>query len=425
MVKASVLGSLVLLTLSCSLMDDDKNDDSEGSGADGSGAQPSGSGGSTGAPIQLGGNGSGLVPGNTGGQGNGSGQLDPGSADALREQACADWSHEPELLPVVVQLVVDVSLSMNERTRATNGRTKWEITREALEEAVANLPESSAVGVLYYPNRATSSSDRPLDVSACVNTSAMIPIAPLGRAGSAQRQTIADSLGRAQPNGSTPTHDAYRYALQNGLEPSREPGNRYMILITDGAPTLALECQGEGTPQYPQPTQPIIDDMYAARQEGIRTFVIGSPGSEVSVNGGDARPWMAQAAVLGGTARPGCSVIGPDFCHIDLTQTNDFAASLRSALAEVTGAIASCVYELPEVDSGRVLDLGAINVIYTPPSGEAELIGRNDAPDCQEGWQIQGNNVVLCGATCDLVQSDPSATLELLFGCESNPIKVR
>jgi len=352
--------------------------------------------------------------------GTGGGEIPPETADGLRMKACAGWTSEPELLPTVLQLVVDTSQSMSQSTPATGGRNKWEITAEALGIAIDGLPPTTALGLLYYPNMTTQGSETPRDVSACVNVDALIPIDLLGDDGSAHRQRVARSIDDAGPAGSTPTHDAYHYALENGMKPAEFEGNKFMILITDGAPTLELGCLGEGTPRSPSPTQPIVDEVLLTRQEGIRTFIIGSPGTEDNGNGEDSRPWMSLASVLGGTARSGCELEGPNYCHIDLSQESDFASALNSALARILGQIVSCSFELPSPPPGETLDLGQINVIYSPSSGDEVLIGRDDSPDCQDGWQIDSNNrVVLCPEACDLVQGDPGGTVELLFGCTS------
>jgi hypothetical protein len=385
-----------------------------------------GTGGGTGGSIGIGGSaGSQIVVGGGSGTGSGAssgtggGEIPDETADGLRMKACAGWTSEPELLPTVLQLVVDTSLSMDQTTNATNGRTKWEITQEALGVAIASLPATTALGVLYYPNMSTQGSDTPRDVSACVNVNALIPVELLGDAGSAHRETIDDSLDRAGPDGSTPTHDAYHYALENGLKQADEEGNKFMLVITDGAPTLELGCMGEGVPRSPSPTQPIVDEVLATRNDAIRTFIIGSPGTEDNGNGEDSRPWMSRAAALGGTARSGCSLNGPNYCHIDLSQESDFAGALNAALARILGQIVSCSFELPAPPAGETLNLSEINVIYSPGSGGADqLVGRDDSPDCQDGWQLDSNNrVVLCPNVCDMVQRDPQGTVELLFGC--------
>jgi hypothetical protein len=416
MSKHRVLLPLVLLALACSSDEKEAGDDAAQNG----GSNGAGNAG-TGSFIPIGGtSGTQGSGGSNGTSGNGSGEIPPETAESLRQKACTGWANEPELLPSVLELVVDTSLSMDERPSGSR-ETKWEITRAALETALDSLPPTTSLGVLYYPGMETSAGepeDEPRDVSACVNVDAMIPIDLLGDAGSGQRQTVEGSLTDAGPDGSTPTHDAYRYAYENGMVPYRGGGNRFMLLITDGAPTFALECTGSGLPNDPSPTQPIIDEVFRVRNEGVRTFLIGSPGSE------PGRTWMSEAAVLGGTARSGCSVDGPEYCHIDLTEEVDFAAALNAALARILGQIVACSFELPAPPPGQELNLSQINVIYSPGSGgEEELIGRDDSPDCTEGWQLDTNNqVVLCPATCERVQSDARGQIELLFGCDSTVI---
>jgi hypothetical protein len=436
MVKYSSILTLSLFAFACGSSDPGASDaesstggTSASAGTSASGATSAGAGGA--APISgtTGLGGQVLTFGGqhaAGSAGTPSGEVGEETVESLRKASCAGWSAEPEMLPAVLELVVDVSLSMDQETAATKGRSKWEVTRDALGKAVADLPASTGVGMLYYPNRGTSSSQSALEVSECVKVDAMLEMSLLGSAGSDQRTKIADSLRTTKPNGATPTHDAFHYALLNGLETTRLPGNRFMLLITDGAPTLAQNCIGRGRPEYPSPTQPILDEVAAARQRGVRTFIIGSPGSEVSVNGGDARPWMSRAAELGGTARESCSSEGPNFCHIDLTQAEDFGSALNAALASVAGQVVSCDYQLPEPPAGQELDLAKINVIFTPGEGEAELIGRSTAADCTDGYRIDGNNeVVLCKNTCSKVQADATASLEVLFGCVSAPVKVK
>jgi hypothetical protein len=430
--KASTFIPLALLALACGSKSDEK-----GQGAL-SGSKGTGGTGATGATggtstIILTGGTTGSATGGTDGS-SGSGTISMETAADLRAKACAGWSSEPELLPVVLMLVVDNSLSMNDRPNGAQN-TKWEITRDALGTAVDSLPSTAAVGVLYFPNmNTTAGTDTARPIDQCVKIDAMIPIASLGDAGSAQRSTIANSLSRTMPAGSTPTNDAYDYAYTNGMQASKLTGNRFMLLITDGAPTLKKGCEGGGLPTTPQPTQPIIDDILAARQAGVRTFIIGSPGSE-SVNGVDVRPWLALAAVEGGTASEGCSVLpamnggATDWCHIDLSQGSDFAGALNAALARILGLITSCTFDVPTTaPGGQVVQRDEVNVIYTPGSGGDEvLVGRDDSPDCQNGWQFDSEGrVVLCPATCATAQDDPSGKIELLFGCDSvnvNPVK--
>jgi hypothetical protein len=284
--------------------------------------------------------------------------------------------------------------------------------------------------VLFYPNRDTDDTNtEPRDVAACVDTNAMIPVDILGDTGSAHRTLIGDALTQAGPDGLTPTHDAYYYALQNGLLTSTLPGQKFMLLITDGAPTLSQNCTrgesqgggmmggGGGRVTQVDPT-PIADAIAAAFAQGISTFVIGSPGSEEGTDGEDMRPWLSRAAIEGGTASDGCNEAGPNFCHFDMTQEPDFAAALSEALGDIAGQIVSCTYDLPTPPAGETLDLDLINAIYSSAGNEQILPRVPDGQACNSGWQVVGEQIVLCPDTCTVIQNDPAAAFELLFGCK-------
>ncbi|MFZ5891154.1 MAG: vWA domain-containing protein [Myxococcota bacterium] len=349
--------------------------------------------------------------------------------DQLRNSSCQGWSSEPESLPSLLQFVVDTSGSMGDMTPSTMGETKWVRTREALLASLAELPGSVGLGMLFYPNMDTPRSSMQQPASACVRTDALIPIALLGDANSAHRMRLASAINGIRPRSYTPTYDAYTSGAQLGLVPSMLPGKRFMVLITDGAPTLAAGCvmpnAGNNNQQSVTPVdpQPIVDAIQIAFDAGIQTFVIGSPGSEESIGGQDARvAWLSKAARAGGTANAGCSDTGPNFCHIDLTQSSDFAAALKQSLSRIAGAVVQCSYELPAPGQGQMLDLNAINVVFTSGTGEQTLIGRSSDPACAQGWYLKDNSMVeLCSETCTQVKADSKAGLELLFGCTSVP----
>ncbi|HET9959558.1 MAG TPA: vWA domain-containing protein [Polyangiaceae bacterium] len=381
-------------------------------------------------PINLGSGASGNGSGAAGGGTPGSGAVNQTTVDQLRAQACQGWSSEPESLPSILEFVVDTSGSMNDMTASTRGQTKWNRTRDALTQSLDELPASVGVGLLLFPNMNTLASDQPADVTNCVNTRALIPLALLGPAGSAQRRTLATSINAVMPQSYTPTYDAYTSGVDLGLLPSKLPGKRFMVLITDGAPTLAAGCVmpggggrmrgGGGGMVTPVDPTPIVQAIQLAHDHGIQTFIIGSPGSEESINGTDARvAWLSKAARAGGTDTAGCSDAGPNFCHIDLTQSQDFAAALEGSLAKIAGQVVQCSYPLPSAPSGKTLDLNAINVVYTSGNGSQSLLSRSADANCTEGWKLTGSQVDLCSNTCNTVKADSAAKLELLFGCNS------
>jgi hypothetical protein len=209
-----------------------------------------------------------------------------------------------------------------------------------------------------------------------------------------------------------------------------------MLLITDGAPTMALQCIGEeadgggmmgggGGNIVDQPTAPIVAEIAGASAAGIRTFIIGSPGSEVSSNGDDKRPWLSEAAQVGGTAAAGCAVAGPNFCHMDMTQEADFAAALVAGLGAVVGQIIDeCEFGFPEPPPGEVIDAEKTTLVVQTSSG-AKLVLPDNQGDCSEGWQLTTTGrIQLCPASCEELKTDPTASVQLLFGCAVDQLPV-
>lgn len=245
--------------------------------------------------------------------------------------------------PCVLDFVLDVSGSMNDVAQNTaNGQSKWVITRSALQSAIGQLPQATLVGLLMFPNMYTIPNNNtiPIDVSNCVNVSAMISVQPISSSSAA----ISSALQTALIAGGTPTDDAYTYAFNNGMLPALQThtGDRpFMVLITDGQPTISLGCEGTGAEVNPVSFQPMIDAITAAYAgpNYVKTFVIGLPGSdEVSSSGVDGRENLSDAAAAGQTGPTGCSSTGvPEYCHFDLSHVQDFAIGLQQALQSIVG----------------------------------------------------------------------------------------
>jgi hypothetical protein len=358
----------------------------------------------------------------------GLGDVDDERVEQLRDASCAGWSGEAEPRPALLMFVVDVSTSMKQPDPSGSGKTKWEVTAPALENAISGLPSSTGVGLLFYPNRPTTPSVTARSPEECVNTSALVPLKVLGGDGSDQRKALTSSIKNTQPpnDSGTPTHDAYSLALHE-ISQSPLDGNRYVILLTDGQPTYAKECIGDGLPRSlsePDAIQPepIIDEISTALGDAVETFVIGAPGSEKAVKSDeDMRFWLSEAAEAGGTAREDCSNEKVPYCHYDMVAEKDFATGLEDALIAITEQVVPCDFSLPEPPKGEQLDERSINVVLTTGAGVQKLVYRNERPSCDEGWKLSEDRsrIILCSATCRRIKLDPKATLEALFGCAS------
>lgn len=338
-----------------------------------------------------------------------------GEASVGKDDACATSSRATTALPAVLELVVDTSGSMDwppgwapkdPNDSKPPGATKWEITRDALEDAVAALSAETALGVSFYPN--VEQAD---DV--CLMTEQALPIALLGARASAERTAFAKAVGDVVPVGATPTHGGYRFGLQK-LTASTLEGNKFVLLITDGTPTCTLDCVCTENNE-PVDAKPLLDEAQVAFKDGVRTFVIGSPGSE------DTRSVLSRLASEGGTARQPCTDDGPDYCHFDMTTQDDLASALAKAFGEITTSIKSCEYPIPTPPAGQMLDPDRVNVLYTPEGGSSETIPRDASlHDCSDGWQYSSDaqSINLCGDACARAQSE-DGSVEILFGCQT------
>jgi len=229
-----------------------------------------------------------------------------------------------------------------------------------------------------------------------------VPIAVLD---ANHRMTLQGRLTGQRTNGGTPTHDAYMVGL-NQLINTMLPGNKYLVLITDGAPTYSLNCVGDGETQVD--SMPLIGQVQNAATGGIKTFVIGSPGSE------PARGALSQMATMGGTAQPNCSDTGPTYCHFDMTTQTDLATALKNALSQITGQILSCTYAILQPGAGETLDLRKVNVRYNG----ADIPKDPSDAACNTGWNYSPDKtqIVLCGDKCNEVKSQ-GGDIEIVFGC--------
>jgi von Willebrand factor type A domain len=325
--------------------------------------------------------------------------------------ACAGETAGAEVSPTVLQLIVDTSGSMDDDAPGSVRGSKWEATRSALLSAVDRMPATTAVGVVFYPDVDNGNDDN--NQNACFDRQTDVPLQVLNDPGSQQRVQIQQAFQNQKPRGGTPTHDAYAFAVQ-GLEAVNLPGTRFAVLITDGIPTFSLGCDdsGRGADNAVDST-PLVAEAARSLSRDVRTFVIGSPGSE------GARESLSRMAEAGGTATPGCSHNGPTYCHFDMTGTQDFASALADALGQIAGLALSCSYNLPSPPNGGQLDPAKVNVLFRPSGGLDEVIAQSVNQRCSEGWQFSqdGSQVLLCGSTCDRVRDAEQGSLTLQFGC--------
>ena len=370
------------------------NDFGNGSGANGSGANGSGAG----SGVDLNGDGNGSGSGGDGGLGD--------------DEKCAETTADANRAPAIIEMVIDTSGSMGFAAPNT-ALSRWDVTKSALSVALDNLAAKApdtAIGLSFFPN------DAKVSIFDCYFPEQTVPISELTPQ---QVQALKNGFTAAGiPSGGTPTHNAYHYSAGQ-LRSSPLEGNRYMLLITDGKASFGMSdpnnpganCTGNGSDAVN--VNPLLQEVTTLfNAEGIKTFVVGVPGSE------DFTTTLSEMARVGGTGDSGCGVGGGPLCHFDMTTEPDLATGLANALADISGQALSCTYTIPTPDGDQVVDYGKVNVIYTPPGGTPSKLSRDGETDCGEGWQFSADKtqVLLCGPTCDEIMEN-GGSIEIEFGC--------
>ncbi|HEY3495837.1 MAG TPA: vWA domain-containing protein [Polyangiaceae bacterium] len=366
----------------------------------------------------------GASPGTGGGKGIGSGgtitvtggSAGTGSSASGSGGACTGQSATGmKGQSAVVMLLVDTSLSMASPPGGGmgpgGGASKMVQTQQALNMSFGDLPNGLGIGLTFYPE--VTIGMPPENLMPCFAERVAVPIAALD---DAQRGLLTTAVDAAEADGSTPTHDAYVFSLAQ-VQASTFEGAKYVVLITDGVPTYALGCIGPGQPttEYPNgvDTAPLaVEAGNALTANGIKTFVVGTPGSE------GAREGLSAMARAGGTGPAGCSDTGPTYCHFDMTERTDLAAGLTEVLGQISAQIpVDCNFEIPPPpNSADIIDVTKTNVSYNDmpipydQSCTAASAWRFDDP-------VSPREVVFCGTLCDAVKADAMSKVDVTFGC--------
>lgn len=336
--------------------------------------------------------------GNGGADGNGGGGgldfMPTGSGGGPGPHSeCAIGTDEARLVHANLYIMYDKSGSML--------GPKWTQSTAALQAFFMD-PESAGlrIALRFFPDGAC---DTGCNVGACAQ-----PLVPLGELTNlsaptdTHEQALIDAFIGQTPSGGTPLSAALDGAiLWAGQVLDTDPYDRaVVVLVTDGEPS---DCQDDES-YFVNQAQSALSDR------GILTFAIGLEGSNASL--------MNAIASAGGTEQG--FFIG----------TDDFQNELIAALQAIRETAVACEYQVPvQVDGGPV-DPAEVNVLYTPSGASSSVtIGQVlDEASCSQtagGWYydnpLNPSTIIFCPATCDAVQVDLEAEIELLFGCETIP----
>jgi hypothetical protein len=368
-------------------------------------------------------NGSSTENGN-GGSGAGFAVGTGGTMAAGMGGGCAGVSKTADKVPLDMYIMLDQSGSMSDAN-------KWGNVTNAIKSFIA-APEASGIGVgiQYFP-LSSSMQNMCSMLQQCTNDAACgmcgpcvgafppvlpgfcqgglngddscvvadyampdVAIAPLPGNGTA----ITNSLNAHSPTGGTPTLPALDGAIQHAkAHATANPDHAVIVVLaSDGDPN---SCSSDLA---------AINMVASAGANGnpkILTFVIG----------------VGNVAALDGIAAAG----GTGMAYI-VDQANAQQQFLM-ALNDIQGKTLPCSYGIPDPPMGEMLNLGQVNVTYTPSGGTPTLIPKVDGPaQCPPGedaWYFDNNTapqlVVLCPDTCAKLKADAGTEVEVVFGCDT------
>jgi uncharacterized protein YegL len=212
---------------------------------------------------------------------------------------------------------------------------------------------------------------------------------------------VRQSINSAGSIGGTPTAASLRVVLDDPKMKTVEAGrDRYVMLLTDGAPNCNLEldantCRSTGGTCNP-PSQCCLDDVATIQQvtelanQGIKTFIIGF-GSETGDRNGVAYEVLNRAAVAGGLARSG---------ETKFYQADDSTA-LAQALEAFGTVIQTCNYTLSEAAQEELLQ---VVFVYTNEDNREQILNRGS----EWTYNARSRQLSITGSRCADIEKGPA-----------------
>jgi hypothetical protein len=276
-----------------------------------------------------------------------------------------------------------------DKSRSMQTGNIWRPAVDAVEDLTERLNGAAEFGLTLFPNY-TGSGLGVDPVLACTQGEVFVDLGP-DHAG-----PIGDVLGDTRPDGNTPTRATLEEVRRATFDPDRE--RPVVLLVTDGAPNCpsaapaTCTCTSGQDPCSPEHCldHQAVDAVSALAADGVSTYVIG-------FNTSDWTNILNEMAAAGATG------------HDTYFPVEDGPA-LEAALAEITGTLLSCSYELEEAP----YDIQYVRVVVD--GAEVEHESRNS----ERGWRIEGDTTIeLVGEACDALRDTSRGhTVEIAVECD-------
>jgi hypothetical protein len=305
-----------------------------------------------------------------------------GTADATAptvDGACVT-NHVAARQPVDVLLIFDRSGSMTADPSTgllcmpqATCPSKWNQATAAIEQVVMNTDSTFRWGLMMFPSPTAGST------TCQVVAGAQVQIGPMNA------MAITNALRATAPAGSTPTTAALTLA-GDYLSTLTTPNQRFMVLVTDGAPT----CAAGNANAADDPNA--INAVTTQASRGFGTFVVGI----ATTSDAQADVTLSAMSTAGMHPRPAT----PNYYAANST------ADLVTALDSIASQIDTCTFSLDAVppDPYKVTVTGDGNVIPA---------------DANNGWFFQPGMraITLSGDYCQRVMNRTLQNVVAIFGC--------
>jgi hypothetical protein len=308
----------------------------------------------------------------------------------------------------------------------------WEGLKSALSSALDGAKDRIAFGLDLFPAPANPSAGA-IPINDCNDRCCEMPTAPdltvPIESGATGVPKIINALSATGPGGGTPTAAALARAYEyytTGAGASLD-GDKYVMLATDGGPNCNAGVHCDGDPNMctfnldkrcpPNGTTVVnccagaanlgclddkstIDQITKLAGAGIKTFVVGIPGTEAYSS------FLDQFATAGQETNPN----GPPlYYRVDAAGG---VAGLTKVFTDITTQlVTSCEIQL----DAPPRDPNQVNVAI-----DCQVVG-SSGTDGTDGWILDQTTdpqkIVLQGTLCRWVQHQGAQRVDLVFGC--------
>ena len=316
-------------------------------------------------------------------------------------EACASELRQSELLPVKLAFAFDVSGSMGKGDYPYHDRAlKWEPVVAAIRSFTS---DTSSTGVFASLTFFPAEDDR-CEVDNYTQPEVNFTALPSAAFNDAIEEVTPENEGDWR--GGTPTMAVLKGTIEYVEEQmSEDPHAAYaIVLVTDGMPQ---DCDDE------EDDIENVASVAAEVADRIPTYVIGvaNPITDEEPEPPDSVKNLQLIAEQGKT--------GEAFL-IDTGNPEQTSVAFREVIDTIRGNSLTCNITIPEPPEGQTFDQNLVNVTATS-NGQPLPLGYS--PDCgaADAWRYDDEAapsvIELCPNVCAKIQQDPTATLDVEFGC--------